>query len=266
MIFNLLLISAISESPEGLLYKTLYRTAVIQRQGINMWKNNARRIIIGIACLTFLFMAGSAYALTATVNGWTFNGDSDQNWRTYSDGTSNNFVSTTDDYFDPSWTWKGACSAFYYPLFPNAPKDDYYYTQPTAYMWLYVLKIPDDLKNSIREQDIRVYGSLDKVPADQKDKDTQQILSTAAELFNLEEPKNNPFDYSDKDITFDDRQAHLTERENDQDSHGRIAFLLDDNTVGIIYAWVIRTTPLAGGKPYDGRAWDIIDSFTISPK
>lgn len=59
---------------------------------------------------------------------------------------------------------------------------------------------------------------------------------------------------SEKDIEYNDMQAHLVETDATF-SQGVIAFFLDNNTVGVISA---------GTNKFGGmRAWDIIDSITV---
>jgi len=121
---------------------------------------------------------------------------------------------------------------------------------------VYIVTIPTELKKDQLDENIRIYGSADKIPDDKKEKDTVSMLTSVA--------GGSRGDYdSDKDITFNDRPAHLAESIVGDTSFGRIAILLDENTIGIIDVRIDRS-PLSGGATFfDGKAWDIIDSITV---
>jgi hypothetical protein len=226
-------------------------------------KIKIRREAIGL--LVLISMVGSCLAASVNVGGWTFSADLGDEWRT---------VDNTTWSFDPyeeisspekAIGWEGVGSLpFYFPSFPNAPKDDEFYDSDSAHVVIYVLKIPEEMKKDIEEQNIRVYGSLDKVPEDQKEQDSRIILKDAARF--IGDFKGNP--PSEKDISFEDRTAHLIERDIDASgisrTEGVIAVALDANTVGIIN---VRggTSLQTGGVDFDDRAWDIIEKFTIAP-
>ena len=140
-----------------------------------------------------------------------------------------------------TWTGVSMFAPWYYPA------DDGGYNSMAC---LYVVKIPDELKGQ----------------------DTTKILTAAAPSFDTEIKANHITGYSDKDITFGGRPAHLAECEwfepaasfgapYDQGTTGRIAILFDADTVGVIYVWIDHT---ATGSYYNGRAWDIINSITVT--
>jgi hypothetical protein len=163
------------------------------------------------------------------------------------------------------YSWKGvAARPWFYPQYPNAPKDDRYYVATSA-VTLYVLTIPADLKQDMLEENIRIYGSADKIPDEKKEKDITTILGRAAPVYQSDIMR----DYNYEDLTFNDSPAHLEEMETygysnlgeDASSFGRMAILLDENTIGIIDVYVERRSP--SGQFFDGKARDIIDSFKI---
>jgi len=214
--------------------------------------------------LTLVLSVGGCLAASADVGGWIFAADLGDEWR----------ISNETWSFDPhqditfpdkasGWEgWEGVGSLpFQFPEFPNAPEDDEFYDSDSAYVRIFVLKIPEELKNDIENQNIRVYGSLDKVPDDQKEQDLKRILQTVARFIWLGESD------SEKDITFEDRPTHLIERDIDYNkirkTDGVIAVALDANTVSIIDTHG-GTKMHEGGVDFEGRAWDILEKFKIS--
>jgi len=221
-------------------------------------------IIATFGFLALFLLAGSCHAASVDVDGWTFTTDL-ESWRVI-----DNFDKESYDSSDPDWAspcglrgiWKGTFTKpFYYPEYPNAPKGNENYDKFTGFIYISVLKIPEDLRQSIQEHDIAVYGSLEKIPNDIKEKELNDILRDATR--NALQCDN--FD-SEKDITFGDRTAHLSEGDDSVSSDGAIAILLDNDTVGIIEAYVLKKPYERDGSVFNGRAWDVIDSFTISPK
>lgn len=161
-------------------------------------------------------------------------------------------------------SWKGTFEeAFNFLAYPNALKNSTYYGTLTGRVYIYVTKVPDDLRRSIQERDIALYGSVDKITDDQKAKDTSEILTEAAHI-GLACPKDTIFD-SEKDITFNDHEAHLTESDNSAWSTGSIAILLNNDTLGIIQPLIQKTHQgQTDSTLFDGSAWDVINSMTVT--
>lgn len=158
--------------------------------------------------------------------------------------------------------WKGVdMAAFDFLGYPSAPKENKYYGVITGYSIIFVLNIPNELKQSIQAKDIASFGSVDKIPDNRKAEDTQTILLNAEYVTKMGDYK---FD-SDKGITFNDHDARLFEKDDDVSSVGDIAILLDPNTVAVIHVSANKKH-ISGeddAKLFDGRAWDVIDSITV---
>lgn len=222
------------------------------------------------AVLAALFIAGctssSMNEKSVSLGGYNFTADLPEGWDTFKDLN----IEEADDEdagIHDGYSWKGVATIpWFYPQYPNAPKDDSYYTG-SALTELYVLTIPSDLKQDQLDENIRIYGSVDKIPDDKKEKDIKTMLTDVAPPYN----SKLIMDYSDEDITFNDFPAHLAEMEafrnaklnsEETNSYGRVAILLDENTVGIIDVTVMRYSP--SGQFFDGKASDVIDSFRIT--
>jgi len=221
--------------------------------------------IIGISCfLALLFLAGSSHAASVDVGGWTFTTDS-EGWMALENLEIETYDSSSEDWqtgCDVMGEWKGvvAMEPFVYPSYPNAPKESDEYGSVSGGIYIYVLKLPEDLQAELRDHDIAVYGSVDKIPEDRKEEDMNTILKDATRMFGC-----GRFD-SEKDIDFNDFKAHLSEGDDSFASRGTIAVLLDESTVGIIDVYTEKEPRNKDWVVFDGRAWDVIDSFTISPK
>jgi hypothetical protein len=224
--------------------------------------------LIKIASVFFLFaqflMVGSSHAAIVEVGDWKFATDI-EGWKIQDSFATEKYDSSKPDWESPCGvmgTWKGDfADAFVYPVYPNAPKDNEDYGKISGMVYLYTLKIPEELRKDLQDHDIAVYGSLDKIPEDQKQQELKDILSDAIRnAMNCEK-----FD-SEKDITFGDRMSHLSEGDNNVKSVGAIAILLDDDTVGIIEAYAEKTPREKDGAIFNGRAWDVIETFTVLPK
>lgn len=204
-----------------------------------------------------------------SLGGYNFTADLPEGWESFKDITINKVDDENENYYQSGvkgiYSWKGfTIRPWFYPEYPNAPKDDEYY-RASAAVELYVLTIPPDLKQDQLDENIRIYGSEDKIPDEQKEKDIAKILTDAAPPYLSDLLK----DYNDEDLTFNDLPAHLAEKEayrnddlDETNSYGRMAVLLDENTVGVIDVYVQRYSP--SGQFFDGDARDIIDSFTIT--
>jgi len=224
------------------------------------------KIVLGLIGFFVLILSGGCcYALSADVGGWTFTSDV-EGWRV-SDVVEIHPYDSTSENDQPTCgvrgAWNGVWGAdFGYPTYPNAPKDNDEYHAATGWGEIFVLKVPDDLRAELQSHDVAVYGSVDKIPADAKEQEINDILKDAT--------RNSDWckDFkSDKDIDFNGYKAHLAEGDPLGSSCGAIAVLLDDNTVGIIEVNT-DTNPGNGGNGayFDGRAWDVIETFTITPK
>ena len=77
-------------------------------------------------------------------------------------------------------------------------------------------------------------------------------------------PTTKKFD-GDKSVTFNDNNARLFERD-DGPSKGVIAFSLDSNTVALIEVSIntIRHPEQDDEALYNGSAWDIINTITVT--
>jgi len=226
--------------------------------------------IVTLCMLLLLAATANASEKSVSLGEHTFTADLPDEWKTFddfsmhevNDGNENSYSADVND----GYSWKGfMAEPWYYPLYPNAPKGDDYYGHFSSVVNLYVLTIPADLKKDQLDENIRVYGSADKIPDDQKEKDVTKILTDAAPPYLSKELR----DYSDKDINFSDHTAHLAEmttasplNSDDRTSSGRIAILLDENTIGVIDVSVEQFSP--SGKFFDGTAWDVINSITVN--
>jgi hypothetical protein len=207
------------------------------------------KIIIGVFCfLALLLVVGSGQAASADVSGWNFTMNLD-GWR-----TENSIVPY--DSSSPEWkptcevggTWIGVTSTgFVYPSFPNATEGQKEHGLYSGWANIFVFKIPDDLRK-LELKDILSYATRNAVECN---------------TYNNE-----------KDITFDGHKARLSEGDFDSGSdftniklsNSAIAILLDDDTVGLIEVSVIKEPREIGDTIFNGRAWDVIEKFTISPK
>lgn len=214
--------------------------------------------LVGLcAILSMCSSFGSAQSdKSISLGGYTFTSDLGDGWIVPDDVA---VYQKTDAYYpdDSDTAWKGyyVWPWLKFPSYPNAPKDDEEYQSSRTFAIIYVLTIPPELKAAQLKQNIRVYGSIDKVPEDQKEKDTNEILAIATGKYTMDMTSN-----SEKDITFNDRQAHLIEADNSAYSGGRIAIALDNDTIGLIDVTVYYTQ----NNPFDGRAWDVINSIKIT--
>jgi len=157
--------------------------------------------------------------------------------------------------------WKGRFAAypFYFRAYPKAPKDNKYYYEASANVSdITVVKIPGDLRKSIQDYSIAIYGSPDKVPVDVKKKETEQILTnaTGVSVWCL-----NKYDKKML-ITFQGHTAFLKTWEDNKVSVAIIAVLLDNNTIGVITVDVEKH-PGSNKAAYSGKAKDVINALTI---
>jgi hypothetical protein len=173
---------------------------------------------------------------------------------------------------DNGWNGSMIATPAYYPGYPDAPKGNKDYETSTGSIEsIIVVKIPPDLINEKLQHNIAVYGSEDKIPADRKEQDMKDLLSSAA--YRLGEGVAD----SEKDIDFGGRMAHLSEEDDPYNlgNSGTLVVLLDNvtNTIAVINVRLDtdRTPhfsegylkPLTDGKYYDKRPWDVINSFKI---
>ena len=222
-----------------------------------------KRLVLALLILTFL--VGSGQAVSVDVGGWKFTTDL-EGWVAADDFSVESYDANSPDWEHPCETnsvvgsWKGDVGGLLiYPAFPNAPKDNDMYGRFSGKVWIYVVKIPEDLKKAIEERDLAVYGSLDKVPDDRKEENQNKILRDATRIPIM------CIEYdSDKAIEFNDKKAYLSEEDGDRQSTGVIAFLLDNNTVGVLDVDVDRDSKWTDGAVPGGRAWDVIESFTAN--
>lgn len=207
-------------------------------------------------------------AVNVTVSGWTFSTD-EESWRVYDELEVLSYDSSDPDWEHPCTTnalegnWKGivALYPFYFPAYPNAPKDNENYWQRSAYVdHIYVVKIPEDLKKSLQEHNIAVYGSLDKIPEDAKEKDIEYILKDATRI-----PTMCIEWDSEENIDFNGYKAHLAKEDGADLSSATIAILLDEDTVGVISSSVMLESYMEDATYYDGRAEDAINLITFAP-
>lgn len=216
-----------------------------------------------------VFMPAMAEQQTVSISGHTFTANLPDGWIRPDDVAVKQdgyyLPDTSSEYYPPDYqpdenvTWKGSNVDRWviFPSYPNAPKGDDSYQASGSYTTLYVVTIPPDLKEAQLKQNIRVYGSSDKIPDDQKAKDINQILSIVTGKYTMGMTTN-----TEKDIAFNDHPAHLIEADDTAVSFAKIAILLDDNTVGLIDVNIDYAPPI-GGVAASGRAWDIISSITV---
>lgn len=215
-------------------------------------------VLVLLVSMLLVAMPAIAEKLNVSIGGHTFTADLPDGWTVSKTMT---IVSIGPEDSDWAGSWTGMyVEAFDYPAFPNAPKNSDYYWKSAGSVYLYVVKIPADLRESVQEHDIAVYGSPDKIPDDQKAQELNKILTGAAHISLISQSYD-----SEKDITFNDHKAHLSEGDNRAWSTGSIAILLDDNTVAIIQP-AIQTSTMGQQDfaLYNGRAWDIINSIVVS--
>jgi hypothetical protein len=224
----------------------------------------------------------NAQAVSVDVDGWNFTTDLDQ-WRTskltetmsYDDGKDR--YPTNYECEVPGGRWKGTkvSDAFVFPSYPNAPKDNKFYDASSGSIDIYVLKIPENLLTDLQDQSIAIYGSEDKIPETRKKQDMYEILKAATRNtdnvgkdygFESDNPECFLID-SEKDITFNNRPAHLTEAQYAKDKGycvGTIAVLLGESTMGVIDVYILKG--VKDQATFKGQASDVINSFTISSR
>ena len=245
-----------------------------------------------LAFFVLIVAVGSSHAASVDVDNWTFTVGA-VGWRASEnfeiEGYDSRRLDPVNYECEVVGTWKGtvAHSAFVFPSYPNAPKDNKLYGYTSGTIDIYVLKMPVDLLADLQEHGIAVYGSADKIPNDRKKQDTYNILKAGTR-----NTKNVGDDWShnyspivgeegetyekrsdecflidsEKDITFNNHQAHITEFNKYENwSVGTIAIQLDENTVGIIDVWTTKTNG-EDSTGFNGRARDVINSFALSPK
>jgi hypothetical protein len=223
--------------------------------------------VLVLMTLIFVISANAQNEKSVSLGGHVFEADLPDGWVLSSEyNNSYKFDSSNPDDAPNGanviGTWKGEnTKAFDFLAYPNAPKDNSNYGEFTGYVIVYILTVPDELKQSLHEKDIAVYGSLDKVPDDRKAQDLQEILLNAAYVIKIGAAKYD----SDKAITFSDHDARLFERD-DGVSDGIIAISLDPYTVALIHASVKKERLLGqeDAALFDGRAWDIINAITAT--
>lgn len=224
--------------------------------------------VIGLVLLVlFIASANAQSEKTVSLGGHTFTADLPDGWRSIDNSTVQPWNDGNEENATPDYNgWKAlSIEPWDYPLYPNAPKDDEYHGMYSSVVNLAIVIIPAEEKKNQLDEDIRIYGSADKIPDDQKAKDIVSILTALAPPY----LNKHLTDYSDKDLTFGDRPAHLAEMTaespsnyKDETSYGRMAILLDDNTVAVIDVRAAHFSP--SGMFYDGSAWDIINSISVS--
>jgi len=220
--------------------------------------------------LLLLTSTANASEKSVSLGGHTFTADLPDEWKTFDDVSTHEVNDDNENSYsadvNDDYSWKGfMAEPWYYPLYPNAPKGDEYYGSYSSVVNLYVLTIPADLKKDQLDENIRIYGSSDKIPDDKKGKDIIRILTDVAPPFTSKQI----IDFSDKDLTFNDLPAHLAEMETSRDEtykytdkYGRMAILLDENTIAVIDVQVESYSP--SGLYFDGKPWDIINSIEVN--
>jgi len=222
----------------------------------------------------------NAQTVSVEVNGWNFTTDLDQ-WRTSKLTENLSYDSSKDRYPTnyecevPGGRWKGTevFDAFVFPSYPNAPKGNQFYDDYTGSIKIYVLKIPETLLSDLQDRSIAIYGSADKIPETRKKQDVYDILKAATRNTDnvgkdYGTESDNPECFlvdSEKDITFNNRPAHLTEAQYAKDKGycvGTIAVLLNESTVGVIDVYMLKGAKDKAG--FEGLATDVINSFTIA--
>ncbi|VVB63166.1 Uncharacterised protein [uncultured archaeon] len=224
---------------------------------------DARRFILGLMLLVLIsaIPTNAQNEKSVSLGGHTFTANLPDGWVVSSNMTIDSIDPSSSDWTDLKWSWKGVwAEAFNYPAYPSAPKDSDYYGTISGRVYLFVVKIPDDLRQQLLQHDVAVYGSSDKIPDDRKTQELNDILTDAAHISIL----NTKYD-SEKDITFNDHQAHLSEADDSSWSIGSIAILLDNDTVGIIQPNIEKTHRLGKDSAiFDGSAWDFIEKVTVN--
>jgi hypothetical protein len=225
------------------------------------------KIIIGVfGFFVLFFIMGNGNAASVDVGGWTFTIDA-EGWRTWENPEIETYDPNSEKWIPLCYVmgkWEGVVAAepFFYPAYPNAPKETSESKMASGIIGIYVLEVPDDLRTELQNHDITVYGSVNKIPEDRKNEEMNAILKDAT----ANGAECTKYD-SEKDITFNDRKAHLSEGDNQYISVGAIAILLDNSTVGIIDVYTEKEPTLKDEAPvFNGRAWDIIEKFTVSKK
>jgi hypothetical protein len=219
-------------------------------------------ILIMVAILLLGCCQAEAESVDINIGGWTFSADL-EGWRFPEDFAVKSYDSFDYDpacyknTLDDEWKGDEAYHALEYPAYPNAPKDNEYYGHCSGICSIYVVRIPKDIRTEFQEHDIALYGSIEDIPEDQIQQNTFEILAEATKIASI----CGDWD-SVNEINYNDRDALLSESDGDGFSMGTIAFLLDDETVGVM--GVNLPPRIRDESVFDGRAWDVIDSFTIS--
>ncbi|HRR42603.1 MAG TPA: hypothetical protein P5244_15330 [Syntrophales bacterium] len=210
-----------------------------------------------------------------SIDGWNFT-LTDPVWRCNDDKMFRMYDSEDKRYVFPMsspnahWTGYSVLFPFYYPAFPKAPVGNKYYDTGTAQVEnIIVLDIPDDFRRDIEDYNIAIYGSPEKVPAEVKKKETEQILKDAIRNYALGWYVDERTKYDDGIFTtVDGHKAYLRTGKNDDNvfsvaaSYAAAAVMLDNYHVGVIYV-VVDKTGSEGGTLYKGNAKDVINAFTF---
>ena len=168
------------------------------------------------------------------VGGWTFTANLGDEWKADSTAPVESFNDWSDCYSKDVF-WSGTQAALHF-FIPKGPTELHYsgIGGKSGRISVQVLQIPEQFKGL-------------KMP---------DLLKAAVDLNHC--PTVN--EGSEKDIQFDGRDAHLWEKDETMDgkdySDGIIAVKLNDTAIGTI---TIERWDDAG------RAWDAMDTFTITP-
>jgi len=183
-----------------------------------------------------LLFAGCCQAVekSIVVDGWEFTADLGEEWR-YDPGYSDDrYDDGTDCRTGALWEVHAIGKPFFIPKNDEEVHYSGVFNGKSGFVDIEVLKIPSEFDG-----------------VDMKD-----ILTLAADRFHCPTVGLG----SDKDITFDGKEAHLWEEDDDVDdryvSEGVIAVKLNDEKIAVIQVERWDDT----GK----RAWDVIEAFTIT--
>jgi hypothetical protein len=188
-------------------------------------------IIAAVLAVIFATDCASSSPATLNVEGWNFVANLGDEWKLDSSSVPENF----DDWADCSdeFEWSGASLDM--PLFIPKEPDELSYSGfggKSGFVSIKVLKIPDESNSMTMEK----------------------VLTRAANL----EHCYTVGEGEDKDLTFDDKEAHLWTQDEELDgieySFGTISVKLSDTEVGVIR--VVRWDE-------SDSALDTINSFTI---